>query len=130
MILCTVVGYEFSIVPFFKTIHVSPCRPTTLSMSNSEEKRTHSLWEHSNGSFIHEAMEENMIDGRHIEMRNIFSFLGDTFSMSISQLKEKILPATDPEPHWFWRAIDENKVSWRDLIRGALQHIMDLEVLQ
>ena len=125
MILCTMVGYEFNIVPFFEAKHVSPYRSTTLYISSNEEKRTHSLWEHSNGSFIHEAMEEKMIDGRHLEMRNIFSFLDDTFSMSISQLKEKLLPAADPKPHWFWRDIDEKRVSWRDLIGGALQHIME-----
>ena len=64
MILCTMTGYELSIVPCFETAHVSPCRSTTFSMSNSEKKKTHYLWEQSYGSFIHEAMEENMIYGR------------------------------------------------------------------
>ena len=50
--------------------------------------------------------------------------------MSIAQLKEKLLPVANPEPYWFWRAIDEKKVSWRDLIGGALQHIMECKVLQ
>ena len=75
-------------------------------------------------------MEEEVIDGRNLEMRNIFSFLDDTFSMSISQLKERLLPAVDPEPYWFWKAIDGKKVSWRDLMGGALQHIMECKFLQ
>ena len=81
--------------------------------------------EHYEGSFNNEALDVKMIDGRHLEMRNIFSFLDDTFSISISQLKEKLIPTADPEPHWFWRAIDEKKVSLRDLIGGALQHFME-----
>ena len=78
-----------------------------------------------NDSFTHEAMEKNMVDGRHLEMGNLFPFQDDSFSMSISQLKEKILPAADPEPYWFWRAIDEKRISWRDLNGGALQHFME-----
>ena len=70
-----------------------------------------------------------MMNGRHLDMRNIFSFLDDTFSMSISQLKEKPLPVVDPEPHWFWRAIDEKKVSLRDLMGVALQNFMSCKVL-
>ena len=70
-----------------------------------------------------------MINGRHIDMRNLFSFLDDPFSMSISQLKEKLLPAADLEPHWFWRAIGDNKVSLIDLIGGAVQHFMVCKVL-
>ena len=38
--------------------------------------------------------------------------------------KEKLIPVADPEPHWFWRAIDET-VLLRDLIRGALPHFME-----
>ena len=82
-----------------------------LLICNSEKKRTHSLWEQSYGSFTHEAMERQMIDGRHLEMGNIFPFQDDSFLMSISQFKEKFLPIADLEPHWFWKAIDEKKVS-------------------
>ena len=81
--------------------------------------------EHYEGSFTHEAMEDKMMNGIHIDMRNLFSFLDGTFSMSISQLKEKLLPAADPKPHWFHKAIDEKKVSLRDLIGGSLQHFME-----
>ena len=66
-----------------------------------------------------------MIYGRHVDMGNIFPFKNDSLSMSISQLKEKLLLAADPKPYWFWRAIDEKKISWRGLVGGALQHIMD-----
>ena len=66
-----------------------------------------------------------MEDSRHLEVRNPFSFLDDPFSMSSSQLKEKLLLSTDPRPHWFWRTIDEKEISWRDFIRGSLQHIME-----
>ena len=65
-----------------------------------------------------------MINGRHLEMRNLFSFIDDTFSMSILLLKEILLPVADPECHWFWKAMDENKVSLRDLIGGTLKHFM------
>ena len=98
---------------------------TALYKSNDEEKRTHSSWEHSNGSFIDEAMVDGMIYGRHLEMRNPFSFLDYPFSMRTPPLKEKPLPVTDPEPYGFWEAIDGKKVSWGDLMRGALQHIME-----
>ena len=130
MILCTMGGYDFSIVSCLEKTKTPLWRLTTLSMSNSEKKRTHSLWEQSNGSFIHEAMEENMIDGRHLEIGNLFPFQDDSFSMSISQLKEKLIPAADPKPYWFWRAIDEKRLSWRDLIGGALQHIMECKFFQ
>ena len=70
-----------------------------------------------------------MINGRHIEMRNIFSFLDDTFSMSISLLKEKLPPIADPKLLWFWRAFGEKRISLRDLIGGALQHFMTFKVL-
>ena len=85
--------------------------------------------EHSEGSFTHESREVEMVDGRHLEMRNILSFLYEILPMSISQLKERLLPTTDPEPHWFWKAMDEKKVSLRDLTRGALQHFMKCKVL-
>ena len=96
-----------------------------MSLSSSDNERAPSFLEHSKGRFTYEAMEVKMIDSRHLEMRNIFSFLDDTFSMSISQLKEKLLPAGDLEPCWFWRAIDEKKVSLRDLMGGALENIME-----
>ena len=70
-----------------------------------------------------------MINGRHLDMRKIFSFLDDTFSMSTSQLKKKLIPTADPRPHWFWKAMDEKKVSLRDLIGGALQHFMECKFL-
>ena len=80
--------------------------------------------EHSEGSFIHEAMEVKMINGRNLEMRNLFSFLDDPFSMSISQLKEKLLFAVDPKLHWFWRAFGEKRISLRYFIGDPLQHVM------
>ena len=52
-------------------------------------------------------MEEEEIDGRHLEVRKFFSFLDASFSMSTPQLNEKLLPAEDPNPYWFWKAIDE-----------------------
>ena len=70
-----------------------------------------------------------MTNGRHLEMRNLFSFLDDPFSMSILQLKEKILPATDPKILWFWRAFGEKRISLRDLIGGAIQHFMKCKAL-
>ena len=39
MILFTMVGYEFRIVPCFETTHVLSCRSTTLLMRSSEKKR-------------------------------------------------------------------------------------------
>ena len=48
-----------------------------------------------------------MMDGRHLEERNLFSFLDASFSMSTPQLKEKLLLAEDPKPQWFWKDIDE-----------------------
>ena len=97
---------------------------TAMYKGSDEEKRTHALWEHSHGSFIHEEMEEGMVDGRHLEVRNPFSFLDDTFSMRTPQLKEKLLPTADPRPLWFWKAMHEEEISWRDFTGGALQHIM------
>lgn len=80
---------------------------TALCKSSKEERRHHSSWGYSNYSFIHESMEEEMMNGRHLEVRNLFSFLDASFSMSTPQLKEKLLPAGDPEPQWFWKDIDE-----------------------
>ena len=92
-------------------------------------KRPHSFLEHSNGNFINEAFKNQMIDGRHLEMGNIFPFQVDTFSMSISQLKEKIIPTTFSKPYGFWRANDE-RISWRHLMGCALQHIMECKDIQ
>ena len=52
--------------------------------------------EHSGGSFTHEAMEAKMTNGRHLEMRKNFSLLDDPFLMSISQLRERLIPTADP----------------------------------
>ena len=101
--LYTVTGYEISIVPCFETAYVLPCGSTALSLSSSDNEEAPLFLEHSEGSFPLEAMEDKMMDGRHLEVRNLFSFLDDTFSMSISQLKERLLPTAEPEPHWFWR---------------------------
>ena len=100
-----------------------------MSLSSSDNEGAPLFLEHYEGSFTHEAMKINMINGRHIEMRNLFSFLDDTFLMSISHLKEKLLPIANPEPHSFWKAMDEKKVSLRDLIEGALQNFMKCTVL-
>ena len=116
MILCTITGYEISIAPCFEITHVLPCRSTAFSLSSSDNEATPLFLEHSEGSFTHEEMEVKMIYGRHLEMRNIFSFLDDPFSISISQFKEKLLPTTDPKIHWFWRAFGEKRISLRDLI--------------
>ena len=86
--------------------------------------------EHSRGSFTHEAMEAKMTNGRHLEMRNLFSFLDDPFSMSLSLLKEKLLLAANPKILWFWRAFDGERISLRDLIRDAFQHFMKFKVPQ
>ena len=43
MILCTMAGYEFNIVPCFETTHVSPCISIVLLIRSNEKKRTHSL---------------------------------------------------------------------------------------
>ena len=125
MILCTMAGCEISIVPFFETTYVLPCKSRALSLSSSDNEEAPLFLEHYEGSFTHEAMEDKMVNGRHLEMRNVFSFLDDNFSMSISRLKERLLPEADLEPHWFWEAMDEKKVSLRDIIGGALQHIME-----
>ena len=74
---------------------------TALCKSSKEERKHHSSWGHSNCSFTHEAMEEEMMNSIHLEVRNLFSFLDASFSMSTPQLKEKLLPAEDPKPQWF-----------------------------
>ena len=94
MILSTMTGYEISIVPYFETVYVLPYRSTMLSLNSSDNEETPLFLEHSEGSFTHDEMEVKMMNGRPLEMINIFSFLDDTFSMSISQLKEIPLPAT------------------------------------
>ena len=106
------------------TIDLEQQNFTALYKRNDEENMNHSSWENSHGSFTHEAMEEGMVDGRHIEVRNPFSFLDDPFSMSSPQFKEKLIPAKDTEPYLFWKAMHEEEISWRDFIGGALQHIM------
>ena len=90
MILCKITGYEINIVPCFETVDVLPCRSTTLSLSCSDNDEAPLFLEHSESRFTHEAMEVKMVDGRHLEIRNLFSFLDDTFSMRISQLKKKL----------------------------------------
>ena len=117
-------GYEISIVPFFETVYVLPCRSTGMSLRSTDNDEAPLFLEHSEGSFTHEAMEDNMMNGIHLDMRNLFSFIDDTFSMRTLLLKERLLPTTDPEPHWFWKAMDEKKVSLRDLIGSALQNFM------
>ena len=101
IILRTKTHCEISVVTFFETVHVSPCRSTVLLLSSCDKERASSFLEHSGGSFIHEAMEENMTNGRHLEMRNIFSLLDDPFSMIISLLKGKLLLAANPKIIWF-----------------------------
>ena len=79
MILSTMTGYEISIVPFFETVYVLPCRSIALSLRSGDNDEAPLLLEHSKGSFTHEAMEVKMINGRHLEMRNLFSFLDALF---------------------------------------------------
>ena len=50
--------------------------------------------------------------------------------MSMLELKERLLLATDPKPLLFWKAMHEEEISWRDFSGGALQHIMECKVLQ
>ena len=93
---------------------------TALCKGSEEEERNHSSLEHSRGSFIHEEIEDGMIDGRHLEVRNPFSFLDDPFSMSTPLLKKKLLLAANPRPLWFWKVMHEEKTSWEEFIGGAL----------
>jgi len=90
---------------------------TALCKSSKEERRNHPSWGHSNCSFIHEAMEEEMMNGRHLGMRNLFSFLDASFSMSTPQRKEKLLSTGDPEPQWFWKDICER--SFLEDLKGS-----------
>ena len=65
-----------------------------------------------------------MSKGRHLEMRNFFSSLDDTLSMSMPQLKGRLLIIEYPRPLLFWKAMHEEEVSSGDHIGGALQHFM------
>ena len=69
-------------------------------------------------------MKKEMSKGIDPKVRNIFSSLDDTLSMSMPHLKERLLLAVDPRPHWFWRVMHEEEVSSRDPIGGVLQHFM------
>ena len=69
-------------------------------------------------------MKEVVRRGGHLDIRNSFSSLDDTLLMSMPQLKERLILAGDPMPLWFWKAMHEEEISWRDFIGGALQHIM------
>ena len=75
-------------------------------------------------------MKEEMTKGRHLKMRKNFSSLDHTFSMSMPKLKERLLLAEDPRPHWFWKAMHEEEVSSRDPMEGSLQQSMKCKVLQ
>ena len=75
-------------------------------------------------------MKEAVRRSRHLEIRNSFSSLDDTLSMSMPQLKERLLLAADPRPLWFWKAMHEEEVSSGDPIGGALQHFMKCKVLK
>ena len=66
MILCTMTGYEISIMPCFETAHVLPCRSTMLSLSSSDNEGASLFLDHSEGSFTHEVMEVKTINGRHL----------------------------------------------------------------
>ena len=70
-------------------------------------------------------MKEAVTRSIHLEIINSFSSLDDTLLMSIPQLKKRLLLAADPRPLWFWKAMHEEEISWRDFIGGALQHIME-----
>ena len=102
--------YEINIMPYFETSYVLPCRSTALSLSSCEDEEAPSFLKHYEGSFNHEAMEIKMTRSRHLEMRKFFSSLDDTFSMSISLLKEKLLLAANPRLLWFWRAFGGERI--------------------
>ena len=80
-------NYDFSIVFGHEASHVSPCRYTTLSLSNNDDERAPLFLEHSEGRFTHEALEGQMIDGRHLVMERSFHSQDEVSLMSISQLK-------------------------------------------
>ena len=97
-ILCSMVDCEISNETCFETVHASLCKSTALSLSDCE-KEASTLLEHSRGSFNLEAVEKKKMKSRNLEMRSIFSPLDDTLSMSILQLKERLLLTTDSKPH-------------------------------
>ena len=127
-ILCSKVDCEINNVTCFEIVHASPCRSIALSLSDCD-KEASALLGHSRGSFNLEAVEKKEMKIRDLEMRSIFSPLDDTLSMSMLQLKKRLLPAADPKPHWFWKAIVGRKVSLRDLNRDAFQYFMRCKVL-
>ena len=63
-------------------------------------------------------MEKEMSKGRHLEMRKFFSSPDDTLSMSMPQLKERLLLVADPRPLWFWRTMHEEEISRRNYNGG------------
>ena len=97
-ILCSMADYEFNNETCFETVHAPLCRSTVLSLSDCD-KEASSLLEHSSGRFNLGAMEKKKMKSRHLEMRNIFSPLDDTLSMSMLHLKERLLLTADSKPH-------------------------------
>ena len=90
-------NYEINNETCFETVHASLCRSTTLSLSDYD-KEASALLENSRGSFNLEAVEKKR-KSIHLEMRSIFSPLDDTLSMSMLQLKERLLLTADSKPH-------------------------------
>ena len=72
-----------------------------FSLSSSDDERAPLFLENSEGIFTHEALEGQMIEGRHLVMESTFCFQDEFSLMSISQLKEAILPTTCMEPYVF-----------------------------
>ena len=72
-----------------------------LSLSSSDDERAPLFLEHLEGSFIHEALEGKMIDGRHIAMEITFHCQDKASLMSISQLKDGSLPTACMETYGF-----------------------------
>ena len=64
-----------------------------------------------------------------MEIRNSFSSLDENLSMSMPQLKERLLLVVDLRPLWFWKDMHEEEISQRDFSRGALPHIMECKIL-
>ena len=89
---------EIRNVTLFETVHASLCRSAALSVSDCD-KEASTLLEPSRGSFNLEAVEKKKMKSRHLEMRRIFSPLDDTPSMSMLQLKERLLLIVDSKPH-------------------------------
>ena len=108
---------------------VDPEQQNNTALSNDGGIRNHSSCEHSESSFIQEAMKESVRRGRHLEIRNSFTSLDDTLSMSMPQLKERLLLSADPRPLWFWKDMHEEEISWRDFSRGALPHFMECKII-